>query len=364
MVARTAFIEVEAFEIMQSPGRRLYSFVIDGKKIPSFASVSRVRRVETDLLGYQRPEVVSHIDEIRTYLEGESPMIPNSVVIAFDERVKFTASARAGAWCRLGKLTIPTSGEEKPGFVVDGQQRLAAIRDADIRQFPMPVTAFITDDLEVQTEQFILVNSTKPLPRGLIHELLPHTSAVLPPRFHRRRLPAMLVDRLNHDPASPLFGLIATPTAPRGVIKDNSMLRMLENSLTDGSLYEFRKRGETPDIDGMVAVLTEFWSAVRDSFSDAWALPPRKSRLMHGAGIVALGQVMDQLSAGVQRRRLKRGHFGEALDRIRPKCAWTAGYWRIPPRTKRRWDEIQNTTQDVQLLARALIAFLSEREAD
>ena len=216
-------------------------------------------------------------------------MIPNSVVIAFDERVKFKATGRSGPWCRLGMLRIPSGVEVKPGFVVDGQQRLAAIRDADIAAFPMPVTAFITDDVAVQTEQFILVNSTKPLPRGLIHELLPHTSAVLPPRFHRRKLPARLVDRMNHDPESPLFGLIATPTAPRGVIKDNSMLRMLENSLNDGTLYHFRKRGDKPDVDGMVGLLTEFWSAVKESFSDAWGLPPRKSRLMHGAGVVALG---------------------------------------------------------------------------
>src|SRR5262249_58854262 len=124
--------------------------------------------------------------------------------------------------------------EEKPGFIVDGQQRLAAVREADIVSFPICVTAFVTNDIKQQTEQFILVNSTKPLPKGLIYELLPTTETALPTLLARRRFPAYLLDRLNRDGESPLLLLIQTPTTPEGLIKDNSVLRMLENSLTDG----------------------------------------------------------------------------------------------------------------------------------
>ena len=34
--------------------------------------------------------------------------------------------------------------------------------------------------------------------------------------------------------------MIRTPTMPEGKIKDNSILKMLENSLSDGALYGFR----------------------------------------------------------------------------------------------------------------------------
>ena len=52
-----------------------------------------------------------------------------------------------------------------------------------------------------QRSQFILVNSTKPLPKGLIHELLPVTPAEdLPLPLLKRRYPAQLLDRLNYDP--------------------------------------------------------------------------------------------------------------------------------------------------------------------
>src|SRR5262249_8576502 len=79
-----------ALQVTQGPGRTLYSFAVDGKLLTRFTTVSRVRRGEkSSIVGYQRPEVLSHIAEIRAYLESESPMIPNAMVVAFDRRVRF-----------------------------------------------------------------------------------------------------------------------------------------------------------------------------------------------------------------------------------------------------------------------------------
>src|SRR5262249_15164040 len=158
------------------------------------------------------------------------------------------------------------------------------------------VTAFITNDIRVQTEQFILVNSTKPLPKGLIYELLPSTEARLPTLLQRRRFPALLLDRLNRDEISPLRSMIQTPTTPNGIIKDNSILRMLENSLSDGLLYRLRDEHGHERTDEMVEVLCAFWGAVSKVFKDAWGVSPRRSRLMHGAGVVSLGFVMDAIA--------------------------------------------------------------------
>src|SRR5690242_12271307 len=85
-------LRLPAIELLQSEGRRLYSFVVDGKLIPRFATVSRIRRNGTALEGYQRPEVLAHIAEIRAYLESSAPIIPNAVVLAFDSRVSFVAA--------------------------------------------------------------------------------------------------------------------------------------------------------------------------------------------------------------------------------------------------------------------------------
>ena len=106
---------------------------------------------------------------------------------------------------------------------------------------------------EEQREQFILVNSTKPLPKGLIYELLPTTEMKLPTLLERRTFPAQLLSRLNSDSESPLKGKIKTPTTPSGVVQDNSILKMLENSLSDGVLYRFRDSATNdPDVESML----------------------------------------------------------------------------------------------------------------
>jgi DGQHR domain-containing protein len=353
-------LRVPAIEVSQAPGRMLYSFAIDGKAVHSFATISRIRRADAlGLSGYQRPEVLKHIAEIRTYLESSSPMLPNAVVIAFDARVYFepapTASDGLG-YLRMGTLVIPidptASDEAKPGFIVDGQQRLAAIRDAAVRAFPVCVTAFITEDVREQTEQFILVNSTKPLPKGLIYELLPTTESRLPTLLERRRFPAHLAERLNHNQESPLRHMIQTPTNPEGVIKDNSILRMIENSMSDGILYRFRDAHKGPDVDAMLAVLQGFWGGVREVFNDAWGLLPRRSRLMHGAGIVSLGFVMDAIGERYRSfGRPSREQFVDDLQPLREVCRWTEGYWEFWPGCLRKWNEIQNTSKDIQLLS-------------
>ncbi len=239
-------LRLPALQIRQGKSRVIYSFAVDGKLLPEFTSISRIARDDQRLIqGYQRPEVLSHIAQIRQYVESETPLLPNSIVVAFDQRVRFVPDRRKAAspYSSTGTIVIPLNGHgdgPKPGWIVDGQQRVAAIREARVKTFPISVVGFIADSDAEQREQFILVNSTKPLPKGLLYELLPSTTARLPDLLQRRRFPAQLLDLLNQQDDSPLRGLISTPTTPTGLIKDNSILKMLENSLSDGVLYRFR----------------------------------------------------------------------------------------------------------------------------
>src|SRR5256885_7526211 len=133
----------------------------------------------------------------------------------------------------------PLDEEERPGWIVDGQQRAAAIRDARVTRFPIFVNAFITEEVAEQRAQFILVNSTKPLPKGLIHELLPATDAPLPLALHKKRLPALLLERLNYDQQYPLRGRIRTPTSSGGGLQNNPRLHPVDIRRT--------VRGRPPD---------------------------------------------------------------------------------------------------------------------
>ena len=288
-------------------------------------------------------------------------MIPNALVVAFDKRVSFVPSGPGVGYVCPGTIVIPIDGEcaseDKPGWVVDGQQRCAAIRDARVKAFPICVTAFITDSDEEQRSQFILVNSTKPLPKGLIHELLPTTAGTLPSALQLRRFPARLIEHLNYDVDSPLNGLIHTPTTPGGIIKDNSVLRMVENSLSDGALYRFRDptTGEG-DAQAILALLKDYWTAVREAFPEAWGQPPRRSRLMHGVGVVSMGFVMDAI---VDRHRVygvpTLDQFQADLAPLTDACRWTSGSWSFGPAHQRRWNDLQNTPRDIQLLTNYLL---------
>jgi len=363
-------LRLPALEVRQGERRTLYSFAVDGKTLHEFASVSRLRRDEERAIqGYQRPEVLSHIGEIRRYLESTAPMIPNAIVVAFDERVRFVPrdDLTDCSYSQHGELVIPLDATEAgasglPGWIVDGQQRAAAIREAEIESFPICVTAFITSDLQEQREQFILVNTTKPLPKGLIYELLPATESRLPTLLQRRRFPAHLMDRLNNDPKSPFHRLIRTPTTPEGIVKDNSVLRMLENSITDGALHPYRDpvtgRG---DEEAMLSIVNDFWTAVREAFPDAWGKPPRRSRLMHGAGVLAMGYVMDAIADRYRANTLTPELFHADLQPLVEICSWTHGYWDFGAGDFRKWNEVQNTSKDVFKLAHLLLVEYKRR---
>lgn len=360
-------IRLPALRIRQGE-QYIYTFGVDGKTIHDFTAISRVHRQERKLAGYQRPEVLTHIRAIRRYLESDGAMLPNAVVMAFDDRVSFKPAKATSTvdYVTMGELVIPVDEalpeDERPAWLVDGQQRSAAIRDADLAEFPVAAVGFIAKGEEEQRSQFILVNNTKPLPKGLIHELLPDTKGHLPAAYARKQLPAEVLSQLNFGTAlmgMPFAGRINTPTMPGGYIKDNSVLKMIENSLYDGALYQYRDPIDgSGDIDKILLHLNFFWTAVDITFPEAWSLPPNKSRLTHGAGIQSLGYVMDAITDGVPATELPSLDIPAQLEKLRDHCAWTGGTWEFGSDQVRRWNGIQNTPNDVRLLTGHLLRAL------
>ena len=45
---------------------------------------------------------------------------------------------------------------------------------------------------------------------------------------------------------------------------------------------------------------------------------------------------------------------------IAPLCAWTGGSWKFGP-YQRRWNDLQNTPRDVQVVADHLLSAIGER---
>ncbi len=356
-------LQLSALEVSQGANRKLYTFAIDGKQVPKFASVTRAKRgAAKEFLGYQRPEIQGHIAQIRKYIEADDPLLPNSVVVAFDDRVTFKSDEAHGeSGVRVGRLTIPlaqgTDAADYVGWIVDGQQRLAAIGQAAVTSFPVVVNAFIAGDIDEQRSQFILVNSTRPLPQSLIHELLPLTAGVLPAKWAGKQRAAALLQRLNDEDDSPFRGIIKTATNPDGIVQDNSILRMVGHSLKDGVLYSVldEARGVTlQDVD--LSHFKSYWRAVGTVFPAAWARPPRKSRLMHGVGIVSMGCLMDMMAGGLRDvEQCTETYFYDELGKVAERCCWTSGVWDFGNGVRRNWNEIENTTRDTSVLTSYLL---------
>lgn len=382
-------LELRALEIEQPSGRKLYLVGMDVKQVHRIATVSRVKREGGRLMGYQRTEQVQHIANIREYLESADAMVPNAVVLGFNSTVRFHATDDGSdAAGRSGFLYVPMLNEDAdpallPGFIIDGQQRCAAGREADVESFVLPAVAFIDDDVRVQMDQFLRVNSVKPLPKALVTELLPATQGVLPPKLHSRRMPAALMERLNQDADSPLRGLIITLTNPRrtgktpakwgsftALIADNSVIRSLENSINDGVLYQLLQAqgegSEEVDMKPALDVLKRWWGVVRDVFPDAWGKDPKESRLSHGAGIVTLGLMLDGICSLTRSTSPSTEVMRAELELVADACCWTSGTWDLGPKPsdKRPWNEVQNVSKDVAKLASWLTTtYMARRRA-
>ena len=50
-----------------------------------------------------------------------------------------------------------------------------------------------------------------------------------------------------------------------------------------------------------------------------------------------------------------RSQFGNNLKPLKPVCRWSDGYWEFGPSQQRKWNEIQNTSKDIELLSNYLL---------
>jgi DGQHR domain-containing protein len=353
----------------QATGQPLYLFSLTAKEIFGIAEISRVSRgQDSELIGYQRPEARQHIQEIVDYLDSANGEVifPNSIIMALPSTVRFKSSRgpKTGGDIALGgvlEIPLPNQDDPKPGWIVDGQQRALALARARRQDLPVPVNAFVSDSVDVQRDQFVRINNAKPLPRGLVTELLPEISSPLPGRLKLRQMPSLLCDLLNSEVRSPFHSLIKRSSMARedrrhAVVTDTSVVNMLQESLTSpsGCLFPYRNMtsGET-DSEGIWQTLIVYWTAVKETFPDAWGKPASQSRLMHGAGIRSMGRLMDRIMATVDPRSASAGEQVQTdLMLIAPQCRWTAGVWED---LGVRWNAIENVPRHMNELSNYLI---------
>ncbi len=356
-----------ATRLTQPSGTLIYQFALTGEELLKVADISRISRDDVGrLIGYQRPEVKSHVHEIVEYLDGNNVIFPHAVIIALSSRVKFTSSRGPQvddgiSRCGTIYIPIPKTGEPKPGWIVDGQQRVLAVSKSSRINLPIPVCAFVTDDVEVQREQFLRINNVKPLPKGLVEELLPEVGVTISSRTSPNKLPSELVSHLNRNSNSPFYGLIKRSSSSKAerekaVVSDGPLIRATKQSLysTAGSLFPYRNAvsGEI-DTESIWKIVVSYWGAVRDTFPGAWGRSAKESRLMHSVGIISMGRLMDVVMAEfspnekeLQKQVVKR------LEILKDVCCWTQGKWEG---IGLQWDHLENIPRHQSILTNFLV---------
>jgi DGQHR domain-containing protein len=354
---------VRAVKTQQGDRIDVYAFFLRGSDLTRIANISRIHRDEKDLKGFQRKEIKSHVKAIVEFLDSGPVLFPNAITLALSSDVTFDVSrgpkpkglSEVGV---SGTLNIPLFEDGKrAAWIVDGQQRSLALAKAKDSRFPVPVVGFVSQDVQVHREQFILVNKVKALDVRLINELLPEVGSLLPKDLAANRLPSELCNLLNRQQKSPFYRLIRRASDAgdeQSVVNDTALIDAIKQNLKGphGALNQYKLSPEAYDPDAMYEALALYWTAVRDVFHEAWGKQPTESRLMHSAGIKAMGALMDQVMLRADSSATPEAEVREALHRIAPLCAWTEGSWEG---LGLQWNEIQGTPQHNRLLAEHLM---------
>ncbi len=221
----------------------------------------------------------------------------------------------------------------------------------------------MASELNLQRDQFIRINNSKPLPRGLLTELLPESTGPLPTKLAAKKVPAALANLLNQDGSSPFQGMIrqtsmTTTQRKRAPVTDTSVVKMIEESFShpSGVLFPHRNvaTGET-DMQMVFQILCVYWDAVRRTFPDAWGKPATASRLMGGVGIRSMGRLMDKVMPSINPTNTKAAtkHVMEELRAVAPVCHWTSGHWEELGGLS--WHELQNVPRHINAVTNLLI---------
>jgi DGQHR domain-containing protein len=373
-------------------GSERINFTIDGRLIRSIAAVDRLDALANT--GQQRDEIIKHVREISEGIK-DGIQVPNSVILTFNSEVfvwsddvsetppeSWVVCRRLGEWSvvtfpgqpnRIVQEVVPVEldipfrnaafDEEKCALLVDGQQRTAALALVDVDQvpsYPLSVNATITSPEEAK-QTFRVANNTVKISTDFSRALLGMLQDA-PGYVKQERRIAQAVKLLAiEDPTSPFHKLVKHPGLDgRGFpVAYNTLFAVV--SIFENSGLDF---GEDPS--KLAACVKAAYAVVKEVWPTAWAKQPKDSRLMHGAGLRAIGGVLLDLT---KMQSAQHNHdplnpviwpeIKKSLERLATRVQWTAEAVNGTPTQKTNYiKEIQsrqNTNQDIQGLTNFLV---------
>lgn len=279
--------------------------------------VRRVIQSERDVeryLGIQRPLGKQRLADLEDYVNFLDASFPTSVIIAINDPDYVEYDSKSG------RMTVRNfrGGESSPsipirmvGRVIDGQHRIAGLEAFSGTAFDMPVTIFVGADIADQAHIFSTVNleQTK-VHKNLVYDLYELARTRSPqktahnitvtldrdesgPLYHRiKRLGGATEGRVFEPISQATFveGLLAHITSDPKGDRDLLLRGASPEPATGDEVFRFVFRNMFlggKDLD-ILTVVSNYFTAVRDRWPEAWADRGRGAVLNRTNGVRAL----------------------------------------------------------------------------
>ncbi len=191
-------IQIPAFNIVQN-NKEMLVFCCPVSTIYERFDVSR--RIEDKILGYQRSFSTSRIKQIKSYINQEQGIIPNSILVNLDNETYDY---------QQNSLYLNENGSL--GLIIDGQHRVKGAYEAN-PDFQLMVVATLGLTVRGQAELFVKINKTqKGVPASLYLDLMSLLEGDISDfdqeGVSAERRATEIALRLNELDESPLYQLI------------------------------------------------------------------------------------------------------------------------------------------------------------
>lgn len=334
-------IKVTCVPVQQSIGT-FYVGVMEYRDALSISSTNQ-REFDSesdDFVGIQRPLKKSRVKEIAEYLRGNDATFPTSVIFALDSRCVELEYPDDGACIRLIISPNDEVPEESIAKIIDGQHRLAGLRNAKPENFQISCTFFVGADTPDQAIIFATVNLTQSkINRSQAYDLLAFATERSPERVLHE-----VVVALDKNGNSPFKGMIkrlgvATPERGGETIAQAAFFDGILPYLTNDAVADRNaalKKRQWPEIrnarekgvifrnlftegrdDLIYANIARYFAAIKDRWPNAWAASGHnESIIAKTTGFLAFSRFLRNVFDSQDSEELSRAYCSSIFDRI------------------------------------------------
>lgn len=312
----------------------------------TYFDVRRVLQDSRDVeryLGIQRPLNISRVGQLNEYVNFYDATFPTAIILAVDEQyADYNEVTKELTLSNVKRGDVkPTIAISNIARVLDGQHRIAGLREFGGKNFDVPVTIFIGADIADQAHIFATVNlEQQKVNKSLTYDLYSLANSRSPQKTCHSV--AVVLDR---DPDSPFYERIKR----LGLATEGRDFEPISQAAFVESLMKYISRDAKQDRDiilrggrlepivaselwdlpfrnmfilerdvQIVQVMYDYFSAVKERWPHAWEDKSRGNMLNRTNGFRALMRAFKHIHRlhGLPSGKVPRGFFDSFLAAV------------------------------------------------